>query len=146
MLVEEMAASIKNLTPQYNFWFKKQSKTGELSEIVNRFNFPVGVEWQGDFKYKGPKEDDEDDDPGHYSVVTKISVSDKKIFLADPFRVYAGSDRQFTLLEFERRWWDINEIVDRATRKKKQMDDYHLMFLIVPQENDFPAKLRMRLG
>jgi len=146
MLVEEMALAIKTLTPEYNFWSKRKSQTSELSEIVNRYNFPVGVEWQGVFKYKGLREDDEDDDPGHYSVVTQISVSDKKIFLADPFRVYAGRDREFTLLEFERRWWDINEIVDRATRKKKQMDDYHLMFIIVPKESDFPARLGMRLG
>lgn len=146
MLVEEMALAVRTLTPEYSFWSKRKSQSNELSEIVNRYNFPVGVEWQGVFKYKGPREDDEDDDPGHYSVVTQISVSDKKILLADPFRIYAGKDRQFTLLEFERRWWDINETVDPVTRKKKQMDDYHMMFIIVPQENDFPARLGMRLG
>lgn len=146
MLVEEMVLAVKNLTPQYNFWFKRQSKIAELSEIVNRFNFPVGVEWQGVFKYKGPREDDEDDDPGHYSVVTKISVKEKKISLADPFRIYAGKDRQFTLLEFERRWWDINEVIDCKTGKKKQADDYHLMFVIVAKENNFPAKLGMQVG
>lgn len=146
MLVEEMALAVNILTPEYSFWSKKKSQASELSEIVNRYNFPVGVEWQGVFKYKGPREDDEDDDPGHYSVVTKISVSDKKISLADPFRVYAGQDREFTLLKFERRWWDINEVVDPVTKKKKQVDDFHLMFLIVPRENDFPARLGMRLG
>ena len=53
MLVEEMALAIKTLTPEYNFWSKRKSQTSELSEIVNRYNFPVGVEWQGVFKYKG---------------------------------------------------------------------------------------------
>lgn len=146
MLVEEMAIAVNNLTPQYNFWFKRKSLSSELSEIVNRYNFPVGIEWQGVFMYKGPREDDEDDDPGHYSVVTQISVSEKRVLLADPFRIYAGTDREFTLLRFERRWWDINEVIDPVTRKKKQKDDYHMMFIIVPKENDFPARLGMRLG
>lgn len=146
MLIEEMALAVKTLTPQYNFWFKRQATINELSEIVNKFRFPVGVEWQGLFQYKGGEDDDDDDDPGHYSVVTKISISEKEIYLADPFRVYAGKDRRFTLLQFERRWWDINEVINPVNHRKKQVDDYHVMFVITPVEDEFPEKFGMKHG
>ena len=145
MRVDEMAVAVQNLTPEYQFWFKRQSKMGELAKIVNQHHFPVGVEWQGIFEYDGPREEDEDDDPGHYGVITKINLKSRQVYLADPFRIYAGKDRKFTLLRFERRWWDINEVVNQTTGKKKKMDDYHMMFVIVPKEEDFPRKLGMHL-
>ncbi len=45
MRVDEMAVAVQNLTPEYQFWFKRQSKIGELAKIVNQHRFPVGVEW-----------------------------------------------------------------------------------------------------
>lgn len=144
--VEEMAAVAAKLTPKFDFWYKRNSTLTELSKIINTFYFPVGVEWQGLFDYEEEEEVNEaekDTDPGHYSIVTSISTRDNKVLLADPFKYYAGKDRKFTVIEFERRWWDINEIINPRSKKRTQIDDYHIMFLICPSETAFPEKLGM---
>ena len=51
------------------FWRKRQSTINDLSNIVNKYHYPVAVEWQGVFY------EDEDEDSGHYAVITKV---DKK--------------------------------------------------------------------
>lgn len=141
MTVEEMSQATSYLAPDYCLWFKRESSIIDLIKIINIFKFPAGVEWQGVFEDINP---DADDDPGHYSVVTKLDLKKKMIFLADPYRLYAGKDRQLSILRFERRWWDINEIVDPRTEKKKEMDDYHMIFVVTPKNATFPKELGMR--
>lgn len=142
--IEELSLAAGRLTADYQFWFKKYSTLAELSKIVNVFKYPVGVEWQGIFE--DSQEDGldiDDDDPGHYSVVTAISTHDNLIEIADPYPRYAGKDRQLSVLQFERRWWDINEVIDPRTKKHKEIDDYHAMFVITLQEVTFPKQLGM---
>jgi hypothetical protein len=125
--IQEMGRFIKEFYPQLQFWYKFNSTTSELSQLVNQYHFPVGVEWQGIFDY--PDEDtleDEDDDPGHIAVIIGINTGQNYITIADPDIHYAGADRQFSILQFERRWWDINVI------NHQEVDDYHGLFLITP--------------
>ena len=91
-------------------------------------------------------EDGGDDDPGHYSIVTKIDTHKNIVMIADPYKHYARKDRRFSILEFERRWWDINEVVDPVTKHKSEMYDYHLMFTVAPEFVTFPAELKMIRG
>ncbi len=145
MTVDELALAVKKLVSGFQFWFKRYATISELAKITRSYHYPVGVEWQGIFEFKHDDEDD-DEDPGHYSVVTYINTKDNLIMLADPYRDYAFKDRQFTILEFERRWWDINEIIDPRTKKHRQVDDYHLMFVVTPQSAAFPRVLGMKKG
>ena len=134
--IQELGTFIKDLYPQYQFWYKFHSTTAELSQIINELKYPVGVEWQGIFDYPDDEiNEDEDDDPGHLAVITGINTSKNYIYIADPDAHYAGKDRQFSILQFERRWWDINEI------KHQEIDDYHGLFLITPSTITLPDSL-----
>lgn len=145
--IDELGLAVKKLFPDYQLWFKHFSTLGDLSQLVNEYKWPVGVEWQGVFDYEEEEEDTEgesDSDPGHYSIVTKIDTKKNILMILDPDRHYVKKDRRFTILEFERRWWDINEVMDPKTRKQEQHDDYHSMFIVTPNTDFWPEKLLMR--
>lgn len=143
MTIEELAIATTLVAPGLNFWFKRYSTMEELFSLVNEFHRPVGVEWQGVFEDDEEEEEGEDEDPGHYSVVTGLNKKENRVTLADPYKTYAGKDRHFTLLEFERRWWDINEVLDPRTQKTRQVDDYHALFIVLPKKEIFPEKMGM---
>lgn len=143
MTLEEMAIAIRAITQDYVFCFKRHASIKDLSLLVNTHKIPVGVEWQGIFDYE-TGDDDDDDDPGHYSVVTSINEKENKILIADPDRYYAGKDREFKIISFERRWWDINEVTNPVTKKTKQIDDYHALFVIVDKKTEFTKELGLK--
>ena len=60
------------------FWQKMEAKINDLNVLVNKYHQPVGVEWQGVFY------EDEDEDSGHYSIVTEIDTKKGFLKLADP--------------------------------------------------------------
>lgn len=152
MTVSELGLAATRVVPEVQFWYKANSAIRELYEIVMVHHFPVGVEWQGDF-YSGvtpemeaqfsDDEDEEDDDSGHYSMITYVNTSNNVIFLADPYKYYAGRDRRFTIREFENRWWDINEVTDPDTGRHRHLKDNKMMFIVVPRTATFPEYLGM---
>lgn len=136
--IQEMGQYLKQSFPQLQFWYKFNSSITEISQLVNDFQLPVGVEWQGIFDYPDEEiSEDEDDDPGHIAIITAINTQENYIYLADPDTHYAGTDRKFSILQFERRWWDINEI------NHQEIDDYHGLFLITPIDFALPASLQL---
>jgi hypothetical protein len=140
MVVPEMASAVKILAPQLSFWYKTDSTLSDLSNLVNNFNFPTAVEWQGVFY------EDEDDDNGHYSVITHISTANNIVVLSDPYTRFAGTDRRFSIMEFEQRWWDESEIKDNLTGRTQIMRDNHMMFIVTPKDASFPDLLGMTRG
>lgn len=146
MTVEEMALAVSQLAPALQFWFKRNSTVKELTEVLNVYKYPVGVEWQGIFDYEDADSDDEDDDPGHYSVIVGINKTKKLVTIIDPDKHYIAKNRKIGLLRFERRWWDINKVLDAKTGKRKESDDYRMMFLITPKGVTFPEKYGMNRG
>ena len=137
MTVAEMSKASKMLAPEYNFWFKENSSLSDLQQIVKEYGFPVGIEWQGVFY------EDADEDDGHYSVVTYVDTVNNIIMLSDPYKRFAGSDRTFHIMEFDHRWWDENEVVDRELNRKFITREEHMMFLVTPKEAIFPETLGM---
>ena len=149
--LKDMGHMIGILYPELQFWFKFNSSIIEVSKLVNIHNYPVGVEWQGLFEWSDDDDDlyedeDDDDDPGHYSVITKIDTHNNIVQIADPDRHYAGKDRQFTILGFEHRWWDINNVFDPITGHSTEVDDNHAMFIITPIYETFPESIQMIRG
>ena len=138
--IPQMAAVVQKLAPQFQFWYKADASLKDLQEIITVHSHPVGVEWQGVF------EELADEDNGHYAVITHIDISDNVVMIADPFGRYAGTDRRFGVLEFERRWWDTNEIIDQRTHHHDKVLDYHMMFIVTDFHATFPEELGMTQG
>jgi len=143
MTIEELVIATDLVAPGMNFWFKRQSTIEELAALINEHHQPVGVEWQGVFEDDEEEEETDDEDPGHYSVITGINRKENWVTLADPYKTYAGKDRCFSVLKFERRWWDINEVLDPRTKKPRQVDDYHALFIVLPKKENYPEKFGM---
>ena len=140
MTVQELGVAVQKLTPQMELWYKTNATIGELAKIIHEYKQPVGVEWQGEF------EEYSDDDNGHYAVAVQVDTVNNVVMLADPFKKYAGKDRWFGVVDFERRWWDTNEVIDKATGKRWSMKDDQMMFVVVPQGTVWPQELGMRRG
>jgi hypothetical protein len=122
---------------EFTFWKKENATVGDLDKIVNKFKVPVGVEWQGVFY------EDEEGDNGHYCVITEVNKAKGFLKLADPYKEFAGLDRKFRLSDFEKRWWDSNEVAIPYSKIKKLVYDRKLMFLITPRKETFPRNLGM---
>ena len=117
---------------KFTFWKKTGSTISNLSVIVNKYQYPVGVEWQGVFYEYA------DGDNGHYCVVTRVNKEGGYLRLADPFFRFAGVDRKFKIKNFAKRWWDVNII------GKKTVKDRRMMFVITPKSDTWPKKLGMK--
>lgn len=140
MLYAEIARAVRNVAPTCNFWYKNDSSLGELSQIVNVYKYPVGVEWQGIFL---PEHKDEDD--GHYGVITRVDTVNNLISIVDPY-YYDGEDRKLGVVEFERRWWDVNMVFDSTIQRWQEVYDRRLMFVVTLAGETFPEELGMSRG
>lgn len=116
---------------EYIFWRKHKATIANVSTMVNKYKYPVGVEWQGVFY------EDADEDNGHYAVVTKIDKEKDYMRIYDSYPEFSGVDRRFKIKEFEKRWWDINRINGRNVTDKKTI------FIITPKNERWPYKLGM---
>lgn len=125
----------------YSFWKKEYSKISDLDQIVNKYKHPVGVEWQGVFY------ENEDEDSGHYGVITKVDKKSGFLRIADPyFNAYfdfEGVDRKFKISEFKKKWWDENEIKIAGKTKTRMIKDTRMMFVITPKGETWPKRLDM---
>lgn len=122
---------------KFTFWKKSNSKMSDVDLIVNKYKYPVGVEWQGLFYEHA------DEDNGHYGIITRIDKKAKTLRLADSFHVFAGVDRRFAIKAFLGRWWDQNDISVAGTTRKRRITDNKVMFLITPKGESWPKKLGM---
>ncbi len=138
--VAELGEATRILFPNLQFWFKEHSNTADLNNIINKYKYPVAIEWQGIFlEYS-------DDDNGHYSIVTHIDLDKNSLLIFDPYPPFAKSDRKFQITQVEPRWWEINEVLDLETNQFKDIRDDHMMFIVTPKDELFPVELGMMKG
>lgn len=117
---------------KYVFWWKARSSISDIKKIIEVYKFPVGVEWQGVFY------EFEDEDNGHYGIVTLVDTEKGTLRISDPYKEFAGVDRKFKISFFQRRWWDINII------KGRRLKDDKMMFVITPKSETWPKELGMK--
>ena len=126
---------------KFNLWKKQRASVSDISLAIDKYKFPVGVEWQGEFY------EDEEEDKGHYCVVTKVDKKAGFLRIADPyfnsFFHYKDTDRKFETSKFVKKWWDINEIKVSGTSKLRKIKDTRMMFVITPKDVSWPKKLGM---
>ena len=146
MRVDQLALAVYKLAPQVQFWFKEHARLSELVRLVTHYRVPVGVEWQGVFDDDEEEEETGDDDYGHYSVITYANRREKKFIIADPYKDYYSQDRIFGFEEFERRWFDFNEVTDPETGRTRILKDDHMMFILTPKDATFPLELKMKIA
>ncbi len=166
--IDQLARAVHTLAPQAQFWYKDNASLKDLAMAVRRYGYPVGVEWQGVFDDDPPATDvpaeapveaqlpvtgftlpdaeTEDEDYGHYSVVTAVRLRSRLLVIADPYKDYVDKDRIFSFRKFRSRWWDYNEVPDPHTGRKKLVEDYHMMFLVTEKDALWPERLGMQRG
>ncbi len=141
MRVDQLAKAVHSVSKNAKFWYKENSSIEDLDSLINKFNFPVGVEWQGVFD--SFEEESLVEDPercGHYSIITFID--NKNLIIVDPFKDFANQDRVFTIKQFIPRWWDTNKAVGDDGKINTKRDS-KLMFIVAPFSLSFPKSLGM---
>jgi hypothetical protein len=155
--VDQLALAIKRLVPELRFYYKDHATLDDVVRIVEQEGYPVGVEWQGLFEGQPeseeaqatgapllPDSESQDGDYGHYSLVIRVSPERRVLIIADPYKDYIAQDRIFTFREFDSRWYDYNEVPNPQSRRKKYVKDDHMLFVIVPPNETFPAEIGLR--
>jgi len=138
MTVKDLAKASRIVGKRtFTFWRKSRAKVSDLDTIINKYRWPVGVEWWGIFH------EYEDEDNGHYGVITRIDKKAGFLRLADPFWTFAGVDRKLKIKDFVKRWWDENEIKVSGTSRKRTVVDNKVMFVITPKGASWPKKVGM---
>jgi hypothetical protein len=143
MRVDQLNQAVRRLAPQTCFWYKDHSTIEELVQIVLKFDYLVGVEWQGVFE-DTLEDETQDADYGHYSVVTMADSKSQKLVIVDPYKDFHSQDRIFTFEFFMTRWWDTNDVADPLTGTNRLVEDLQMMFMITPKEVNFPSLLGMK--
>jgi hypothetical protein len=144
----QLAQAVAKLAPDMQFWFKSNTSTQDLVELVKTQRWPVAVNWQGLF-YDTPEEEikspSPDGDYGHYSVVTDINPARDRITIVDVYREYSAKPRVFSLHWFEARWWDTARDIDTKTGQDESIRTKRLSFIVAPQIAEFPQQVGMLL-
>jgi ABC-type bacteriocin/lantibiotic exporter with double-glycine peptidase domain len=140
--VDQLAKAVSTLAPDARLWYKEKASLEDLQYVLNECKYPVGVEWQGLFGEAGVEDDD--DDYGHYSVITYIDQIKGELIVVDPYKDFVDQDRILKISVFLRRWWDYNEVKDPKTKKKEFKKDEQLFFVVTPLGVSFPVELRMQ--
>lgn len=142
MRVDQLARAVSRLVSQVTLWYKENARVTDIARLIEKWDYPVGVEWQGSFA-AGEEDETGDKDPGHYSIVVKVNRRKKTVSLIDPYRVYKRR-RTFYTADFVARWWDTNEIVRGETGKRIHKKDLHLLFVVTPNNAKFPLSLGLK--
>jgi hypothetical protein len=143
MRIDQLARAVVLLAPDTQFWYKEAATIDELVTLITEYQYPVGVEWQGIFEDEDEQEEADDDDYGHYSLISYIDKEKQELIIVDPYKDFVSRDRILTFDEFNERWWDYNEVIDLDTGKPKLMEDYHMLFIITPKNVGFPVQMGM---
>lgn len=168
MRVDQLALAVHRLVPDMVFYYKDRASLDDLVRIVIDYRHPVGVEWQGVFEDEEeatepngvaehhtllagpsgllPDSETEDNDYGHYSLVTQAYRRKRQLIIADPYKDYFSQARIFDFDVFEKRWYDFNEAIDPLTGQPRTVEDYHMLFVITRRSVTFPRRLGMHMG
>jgi len=139
--VDQLAKAVHQLAPGAKLWYKERASLDNLEYVLDECKYPAGVEWQGLFD---DPVDEDDDDYGHYSVISHIDKAKDELIVVDPYKDFVDQDRILKISLFLKRWWDYNEVKDPQTGEKVFKKDEQLFFVVTPLDVSFPAELQMQ--
>jgi ABC-type bacteriocin/lantibiotic exporter with double-glycine peptidase domain len=138
--VDQLARAVNQLAPEAVLWYKEKGTPDNLEFVLDSCKFPVAVEWQGLFG----DVDEEDEDYGHYSIISHIDKVKDELIIVDPYKDFVDQNRILKMSLFLKRWWDYNEVQDPQTGEKMFKKDQELFFVVAPRTMSFPVELRMQ--
>lgn len=144
---DHLARATAKLAPDVQFWFKQRATLEDLVTLIKQHHLPVGVNWQGLF-YTTEEEQNQKNphgEHGHYSVVIDIDPQKDTITIMDPYADFSTKPRVFSFQWFEKRWWDVDDEIDKKTGHKDTIKTKRLIFLIAPKTATFPKSLGLQL-
>jgi hypothetical protein len=128
--IDQLAQAVTRLAPEYIVLGKYRSTLDDIAGVTSA-GTPVGVEWQGRFRAAAG-----DFDIGHYSIVLSVDRERHRIELVDPDDAGFFRDAPLSTGEFERRWWEDNEL-----EPDKKSRSWGLSFMVVPLSAEAPYRL-----
>jgi ABC-type bacteriocin/lantibiotic exporter with double-glycine peptidase domain len=138
--VDQLAKAVHQFAPDARLWYKEHASPEDLEYVLDICKFPVAVEWQGLFG----DEDEDDDDYGHYSIISHIDRGRDELIIVDPYKDFVDQSRIVSMRLFLTRWWDFNEVKDPQTGEKASRKDEQLFFVVAPKSVEFPVELGMQ--
>ena len=138
--VDQLAKAVHHFAPDARLWYKEKASVDDLEYVLDECKFPVAVEWQGLFD----DEDEDDEDCGHYSIISHIDKIKDELIVVDPYKDFVDQSRIMKMSLFLNRWWDYNEVKDPETGKKSFKKDEQLFFVVAPRTVTFPDELGMQ--
>jgi hypothetical protein len=138
--VDQLAKAVQQLVPIAKLWYKEKASLDDLIYVLEEAKYPAGVEWQGLFEDM----DDDDDDYGHYSIISHIDKARDELIVVDPYKDYVDQNRILKIGTFLDRWWDFNDVKDPLSGEKVYKKDEQLFFVVVPLAVSFPVELGMQ--
>ena len=138
--VDQLAKAVHHFAPDARLWYKEKASVDDLEYVLDECKFPVAVEWQGLFD----DEDEDDEDCGHYSIISHIDKIKDELIVVDPYKDFVDQSRIIKMSLFMNRWWDYNEVKDPETGKKVFKKDEQLFFVVAPRDVSFPDELGMQ--
>lgn len=138
--VDQLAKAVHQLAPDAKLWYREKASEDDLEYVLDVCKFPVAVEWQGLFD----DEDEDDEDYGHYSIISHIDKVKDEIIVVDPYKDFVDQSRIVKTSLFLTRWWDYNEVKDPQTGEKVFKKDEQLFFVVAPRNVSFPDQLGMQ--
>lgn len=138
--VDQLARAVHHFAPDARLWYKEHAGPEDLEYVLDVCKFPVAVEWQGLFG----DEDGDDDDYGHYSIISHIDRGKDELIIVDPYKDFVDQSRIVSMSLFLTRWWDFNEVKDPQTGEKVFKKDEQLFFIVAPRGVTFPDELGMQ--
>lgn len=109
MRLDELARSVELLFPQgdYVLLAKYNATVQDLALLVNEYQQPVGVEWQGRFLQPGDRLVEQ----GHYSVILGVDQDRDLLKIADPEeKNILTVTGEISIPVFEARWWEVDRV------------------------------------
>lgn len=134
----QLGLATAKIAPHLQFWYKQYASIEDIECVLSK-DLAVAVEWQSLF-YDSPDQEppEREGDFGHYSIITYIDRELDNIVVVDPYKDFPNP-RFFSINFFLKRWYDINDVIDPISHKRREQKDTRMMFFITTLDKNIDS-------